>query len=79
MASLWLTLVAAQHLCFARGRLSAYPGNSVGIGLPFALAEEVKKMYGNIMPAQEIKLNDKIIANGHIILFCKPDLNNKQI
>ena len=43
---------------------------AIGLGLPFDVAEEMKKMYGSVMPVYESKLEtDSISENGHSISY----------
>ncbi len=43
---------------------------AIGLGLPFEVAEEMKKMYGSVMPVYENKVEtDSISENGHSISY----------
>ncbi len=43
---------------------------AIGLGLPFDVAEEMKKMYGSVMPVYENKIEtDSISENGHTISY----------
>ena len=43
---------------------------AIGLGLPFDVAEEMKKMYGSVMPVYENKLEtDSISENGHSVSY----------
>jgi len=54
-----------------RGRLSNDPDIAIGLGLPFEVAEEMKKKYGTALPVYEGKAgtNDSIAQNGHNISY----------
>jgi len=38
---------------------------AIGLGLPFEVAEEMKKKYGSVAPIYESKKGDSILSNGH--------------
>jgi len=43
---------------------------AIGLGLPFDVAEEMKKMYGSVMPVYEGKTEDDAISeNGHSVSY----------
>ena len=43
---------------------------AIGLGLPFEVAEEMKKMYGSVMPVYENKVDsDSISENGHSVSY----------
>jgi len=43
---------------------------AIGLGLPFDVAEEMKKMYGSVMPVYEGKAEDDAISeNGHSVSY----------
>jgi cell division protein FtsA len=42
---------------------------SVGLGIPFNVAEELKKKYGNAMPSEEKDGDDTVTENGHGICY----------
>jgi len=43
---------------------------AIGLGLPFDVAEEMKKMYGSVLPVYENKIEtDSISENGHTISY----------
>jgi len=43
---------------------------AIGLGLPFDVAEEMKKMYGSVMPVYEGKTEDDTISqNGHSVSY----------
>ena len=43
---------------------------AIGLGLPFEVAEEMKKMYGSVMPVYESKIEaDTISENGHSVSY----------
>ena len=47
---------------------------AIGLGLPFALAEEVKKKHGNILTTQVKEQDERVIEDGHVIPY--RDLSN---
>jgi cell division protein FtsA len=38
---------------------------AIGLGLPFEVAEEMKKKYGSVTPVYETKKGDNLMTNGH--------------
>ena len=38
---------------------------AIGLGLPFEVAEEMKKKYGSVAPVYETKKGDSLLSNGH--------------
>jgi cell division protein FtsA len=43
---------------------------AIGLGLPFDVAEEMKKMWGSVMPVSESKMEtDSISENGHSVSY----------
>jgi cell division protein FtsA len=38
---------------------------AIGLGLPFEIAEEMKKKYGSVAPVYETKKGDNLLSNGH--------------
>ena len=43
---------------------------AIGLGLPFDVAEEMKKMWGSVMPVSETKMEtDSISENGHSVSY----------
>jgi cell division protein FtsA len=38
---------------------------AIGLGLPFEVAEEMKKKYGSVAPVYETKKGDNLMSNGH--------------
>ena len=38
---------------------------AIGLGLPFEVAEEMKKKYGSVAPVYETKKGDSLMSNGH--------------
>jgi len=43
---------------------------AIGLGLPFHLAEEMKKKYGDVMPSHQVQAGDRVLTeDGHSISY----------